>query len=513
MPQQRARSRISQFPKALLPLLLVFGGCSTYRVSPNVLLISLDTLRADHLSCYGYHRQTSPFLDETARRGVRFENFFVNTYATPQSHATILSGQYQEVHQVGYSKLRRRHRPAAQRSPKRRRGGGNRPPTRLPLKKTRPELPAFTTPNAALPADLLLLPQILSALGYYTIAVTEGGFMSGNLGFSRGFTEFFDESSGPEMGAAKLLALLRDSGDGSQPVFAMFHTYEIHAPFYPPEKYTSLFGEFESDLDLSGRRLGRLKNRASELADEDLAFMRAMYDAEIRYTDDVLRQLISELETMGFLENCLVVITSDHGEALGEHNHLLHGIASLYDEIIRVPLILFGNGVQEGRVDDRMASSVDIVPTIMSYVGLRAESSFPGTDLLALAETPEDEQVIFSQFGNRLYSIRSRAWKLIEDRESETVELFQLSRDPHETKNRAAEFPAVQTKLQTRLEQWKKDVRKQELSPSNTIFTEEQVKKLKSLGYLHPSDPSTTPTETGGGSDVDRVGDSKSPRQ
>ena len=236
------------------------------------------------------------------------------------------------------------------------------------------------------------------AEGRWKVGRPESNWKCG-LGFSRGFTEFFDDSTGPEVGAAKLLALLRDSWDGSRPVFAMFHTYEIHAPFYPPEKYASLFGAFESDLDLSGRHLTRLKNRASELTDEDLAFIRAMYDAEIRYTDDVLRQLISELETMGFLENCLVVITSDHGEALGEHNHLLHGVASLYDEIIRVPLILFGNGVQKGRVDDRMASSVDILPTILNYVGLRAESSFQGTDLLALAETPEDEQVIFSQIG------------------------------------------------------------------------------------------------------------------
>ena len=347
------RPSLHRFVRRLL-VVFVLGvtlGCQTESKRPNVLLISLDTLRADHLSCYGYHRQTSPFLDELASRGVLFKNAFVNTHGTPQSHATILSSQYQETHKVMFKFLRAGRRASA--------------------------VPANPVPNR-----IVLLQEILRGNGYVTLGVTDGGYMAENFGFARGFAEFRDDRDGVQAGTGKLISMVQRYAQDDQPIFALLHTYEIHMPYTPPERYRTIFGQFSSKFVPIYENVKPLKNDASALSKDDLEAMEGMYDGGIRFVDDTLRRMFSALAEIGFLDNYIVVITSDHGEEFGEHGGLEHS-PTLYDELLRVPLIIAGSGVPGGRVDERMASSIDIVPTILNHAGVEVDIPFEGMDLLA----------------------------------------------------------------------------------------------------------------------------------
>ena len=253
-------------------------SCGDRPSPPNILLISLDTLRADHLSSYGYSRETSPFLDELAGRGVRFENAFVNTHSTQPSHATLLSGQYQETHRVAFDVVN----------------------------KTK------DTWVNVIPQRIPLIQEILALNGYRTIAVTDGGYVAGNLGFQRGFEEYIEnEVRDVRKGAERFVELVRqDSGD-ERPVFAFFHTYQVHGPYNSPAKYDGLFGDEDQKLIPEGSVPGYINriitehvNDSSALTRQEIDLLVTMYDRSIRYTDDSLREMFRALEDIGFLEKC-----------------------------------------------------------------------------------------------------------------------------------------------------------------------------------------------------------------
>ena len=430
-----------------LLLVLLLGGCGgRVQERPNVLLISLDTLRADHLSGYGYGRKTSPFLDELADRGTRFSHAFVNTHGTAQSHATLLSSQYQETHRVMHDSERE---------------------------------VAWTN----LPQGLRMLQEILGQNGYLNLAVTEGGYMAGKVGFSRGFDEYVDDVKGIEEGTNRLTELLKARLEPDRPTFVFYHTYQVHAPYAPPDEYRNLFGEYPSEMKARNADIMPFKDRAAELCQADREFLVGMYDAEIRYTDDTLRSLFSELKDLGFLENALVIITSDHGEEFGEHGKLIHP-RSLYEELLHVPLIIVGPQVKPRAVDNRLASSIDVMPTILNYVGLKVEIPMAGTDLLAASEDSEAQQAVISQFGNSLYSVRSHEWKLIQDLKRQSVSLYHLPTDPDEKRDRADEFDSVRLRLEERLEEWKLEVPILKTSDAETSPSERELSRLRSLGYL-----------------------------
>ena len=437
---------------ALSISLLLMQGCQMRERAdsdwPHILLISLDALRADHLSGYGYHRPTSPFLDELAARGVRFSNAFVNTHGTPPSHTTLLTSLYQETHGVGF--------------------------------QSDPSQP----PDEAVPQGVVMLQELLYANGYQTVAVTDGGYMSAEYGFGRGFQDYFDEGYGIEKAARRLSEALRRRLSTKEPIFAFLHTYEIHSPYTPPEEYRTMFGRFESDLDLSNENLIPIQSSALEhLQPGDLEFLKARYDGGIRYTDDTLRKLFARLEELGFMENCLVIVTSDHGEEFGDHGGLLHR-EMLYEELLKVPLIIWGRGVDAGRVDERsLVSSIDVVPTVLARLDLKAKLPLAGIDLLS-PEDREKDRPVYSQYGQHRYSIRTRRWKLIETPAEDALELYDLRNDPQEKVNLAGSEEVRALNLRRRLHLWKKECPRLDLTRRPVRPTAELVERLKSLGYV-----------------------------
>lgn len=429
-----------------LLILLCVGGCQS-QSRPNILLISIDACRADHLSSYGYGRETTPFIDSLAERGIRFENAFVNTHGTPSSHTTILSSLYQQSHRVSYNKLK-------------------------------------GSAHHSIPDDVVLLQEILRKHGYLTLGVTGGGFMSGYLGFRRGFDYFDDTARGVESGTRKLVQLVRSHRGDERPMFALYHTYEVHSPYDPPEKFRQRFGKFDGSFETSSGTISKINRGVIQPSSEHLEFIRAMYDAGLAFTDHTLRTMFSQLDELGFFDNYLVLLTSDHGEELGERGRFGHHDL-LYDELLRTPLIITGTGVPQGSIDQRLASSIDITPTILAFAGIEVDSQFEGTNLLRPPQKTRSEQAVYSQYKGKRYSIRTHEWKLILNMRPISAELYALTTDPAEKRNVAGEFPERVAQLSSSIRRWRNA--RARLPAGRTVapqMTPEQRAQLNALGYL-----------------------------
>jgi len=416
---------------------------------PNVLLISLDACRADHLSCYGYSRLTSPFIDTLAEKGIRFENAFVNTHGTPSSHTTIFSSLYQESHSLGLFKP------------------GN-------------EMFFFKIPD-----NFPMLQEILREKGYVTLGVVGGEWFE-NIGLSRGFmeSEISDRVSAVESVAEKMGRLIKKYSNQGKPIFAFFHTFEIHSPYIPPDDYKTIFGDYTSNFIPKSNNLKKIVSESSKLSKVDLEFIKAMYDCEIRYTDDVLKNFFEELRQLNFFKNYIAVITSDHGEEFGDHGGLLHR-GLLYDELLHVPLIIVGNSVKKGVVDKSLVSSIDIMPTILANSGIKVDIPMEGRNLLSPASISKQNQMVFSQFSNLLYSVRTHEWKLIETMFTDKLELYNLKSDPRELVNLASKYPDLVDMYKNKLASWRSSrIKLEELNSQSVQYSKEALERLRSLGYI-----------------------------
>jgi arylsulfatase A-like enzyme len=435
----------------VIAAVLCFAACGRTQTDPgppNVLLISIDALRADHLSCYGHDRQTSPVLDELAARGTRFSKAFVNTHGTPPSHTTLLSSLYQESHRVG--------------------------------------IESTSTTGQSVPAGVTMVQEIFALEGWHTLAVTGGGFMSKEYGFSRGFDEYIDVARGIEQGTQLLVEYLQPLLADERPVFAFLHTYEVHSPYAPPKRFRKLFGKYSGSLEATSEALLEVHSTASvNLTREDFEYLEALYDGEIRYTDDVLGELLVSLDAIGFLDNAVIVLTADHGEEFGEHGGVLHG-GKLFDELLHVPLIISGAGIDRGIVDPNLVSLVDIAPTLLSMAGLEIPEVMEGRNIFDRPSSKQwRDQRIFAQYSNALYCVRTPRWKLIQRTANQRVRLFDLHRDPGERRDLSARHPDIAAGLLAELEGWRIRRPRGDLGGRRDVeLSEEQAEELRALGYV-----------------------------
>jgi arylsulfatase A-like enzyme len=436
----------------LLFLLAFTAGCrqrvgDSVAARPNVLLISIDALRADRLGIYGYEPPTSPFLDELARSGTVYERAFVATHGTTPSHTTMLSGFYQEAHGVGLERM------------------------------------AEGVVAAGIPDAVPLLQEQLRAAGYSTIGITDGGNIGRRFGFSRGFESFDDKGGGLARTVPLLLnelARARQAQPG-RPVFAFLHTYDVHSPYRPPPEARAALAIPESVVNAHTRFLLRNSRNPAAMGASRLAEVSALYDAEIRGVDRHLRGLFDALEAVDFLDHSLVLITSDHGEEFGEHGGLLHG-AKLYDELMRVPLLVVGERIPRGARGSRLISAVDLVPSILDHVGVARSSSLVGRPFLGPAAL-ERVAAVLAQYGRRLYAVRTERWKLIQD-DAGRFELYDLVADPGEESNVAPQYGAVRARLAGVIARFRESQARVAGTAPAVVLDAEETEKLRSLGYL-----------------------------
>lgn len=428
---------MSSFKKLIIFFLLLLSCNEKNNERANILLISLDDLRADSLGCYGYSRNTSPFIDYISTQGILYKNAFVATHGTFSSHSTILTGLYQGSLYCGKT------------------GIDYKVNERVPM-----------------------VQEYLKKAGYFTIGVTDGGLLSKAYGFQRGFEIYDDQGEGIEKGTEKVLNYLKENKD-NRPFFIFYHTYEIHSPYNPPEPYNNIFGEYRSNIKPTNAELLKYVHTAwKDLSEEDLKFLKARYDGTIRYTDDNLLKFFQKLQEFGFFKKYFLILTADHGEEFCEHGGLLHR-DYLYEELIHIPLIITGTGIPKGKKINHLASHIDILPTILKMAGIKKMDFHPGKDLFNIKK----RKFIFCQYENRRYAIRTEKYKFILNGDGK-LELYDLIRDPKEKENLSDKNLKICKKFKNELEKFKNSLPDFCSSKTRANLSKEDIEKLKSLGYI-----------------------------
>jgi arylsulfatase A-like enzyme len=430
---------------------------------PSLVLISIDTLRADRLGAYGYAPPTSPTLDaRLARHGTLFEDVYSQSPKTTPSHMTLFTSLYPSVHGI--------------------------------------ELwtEGSETGNRLNPA-VHTLAEVLKNAGFDTGAFTGGA----NLHRSRGFDDGFDayKHSGQLARAQAWLEARR-----GHRFFLFFHTYAVHDPYLPAPEWQTAFvhGGAPRLLEAVARlrkdgggweRAHRVFWESVTPSDaEDRRTLSALYDAAIRTMDErTLAPLLDRLDALGVADETLVVLTSDHGEAFGEHGVYLHD--DLYAGTLRVPLVLrFPGRVPAGRrVPDRVRL-IDVMPTVLELLGVPAPTGLQGRSLVpflrdgtaGLPAAPAVSEYSNSSIGRVFESIRAGDTAYIVDKGSE--QLFDLRRDPGEEQNLAASGPPTLSALRGELGRWREACRTlaDRFGPSGpgVAVDAETAARLKALGYL-----------------------------
>jgi len=346
--------------------------------APTVVLISIDTLRPDRLGCYGHQQPTSPNLDLFREDAVLFSTAISQAPSTLPSHATMLTSLLPEHHGAFFSR----------RSP--------------------------------LPGHLPKLATVLGAAGYRTAAFTGGGQIAPEFGLDRGFEVYGVNQGGPDFAEAVRSGLEWLGRDAGRPAFLFLHTYQVHHPYTPDADLLPIFDDgYAGPLpgEISKELLNSINRGELVIDDRDLGHIEAAYDAEIRSVDQAFGELLSGLEALGLAENTLVVFTSDHGEEFGEHGVVGWHSHTLYDELLRVPLVIrFPDGLAAGQTVEAQVRLLDIAPTIASVVGIDAPRTFEGVDLQRVIEGLPTPLPALSQLdlpiGERVISMRTLNWKL-----------------------------------------------------------------------------------------------------
>ena len=449
----------------LLLALTALPGCVRPGERPappkGIVLVTIDTLRSDRLGCYGYTRDTSPFIDSLARKGVLFTDAYSSSSWTVPSMASIFTGLYPSSHGVRHGVVE----------------GGN------------------VLHQEALSEDLPSLPAALQRAGYTTFGISSNLHMTRKTGFARGFDHFsaLGFATGDEVNEAALAMV--DRIDAAQRWFLWVHYFDPHDPylFRAPwaETYcsTPAICRKISDDSVKMKRL-RVMRRTNRRGPYFVSALRDLYDSEINYCDARLRELFQRLPGIA---DCLVIVTADHGEEFEEHGGLGHG-TTLYDELVRVPLILRPPGGRaEPIVHERPASLVDILPTLLDAAGLSPPAGSEGRSLLARGSGPAGPGCaptapkVFMELDRKFLgsAVRSDGWKLIDvERPMAGTALYDLAADPGETANLAGVEVKATARLHRALETWRRRPVPAVTPATAAPLSEEELESLQSMGYI-----------------------------
>jgi arylsulfatase len=384
---------------------------------PDIILISIDTLRADHLQSYGHHRKTSPWFDQLAADGTRFAFARSSSPWTLPSHTTMLSGQLPKTHMVVEDKH-------------------------------------------VLPESTPVLPELLQEAGYKTAGFVATLYVSRMFNFDRGFDRFsdFDIDSEKQNLRGEVLAenvvdeALRWWGEqpAGQPVFLFLHSYDVHYEYDPPGDYGTLFDRAPESSDRKYKNYHHFKKH--KVSEEQFEHQRAQYDESIRYVDDQFKRLADAAKAAG--RDVRFVITADHGEEFGERGSWGHA-HTLYAEQLHVPLIISGPGIPKGIVNGAVGTQ-DVAPTIAGWVdGTPDFGVLDGIDLAGMMAGAESPRRGFSAETTRFKTNRLAYYadglRLEWDLKGNKAELFDPHADPKEANDLAASRPDDVLKLQKAL--------------------------------------------------------------
>lgn len=377
---------------------------------PNIILISIDTLRADHIGGYGYERDTTPTLDKLMERGTSFSSAIAPSPWTLPSHASLFTSLYPHTHGVIDNFL-------------------------------------------ALSEDVPTLGPILKRKGYKVAGFTASPNLDARHGYIRGFDAYACEEVRAPVICDRALRWLDLFPE--EKFFLFLHFYDVHTDYEPLPQYLSKFEtSYEGSLDGKVGTLYRVRRGEISVSEADVRHLINLYDAEIRQLDAALEMFFDTLEKKGMFSNTIVVITSDHGEEFLEHGGVLHGV-TLYDELLRIPLIIAGPGIPAGRIREEQVQLIDVMPTILDLCDAGAPASLEGKSLvpLILGEDAEWTEIAFAEADHKNVkhdikrAVRTDRYKLYYDRHTKEEELYDLALDPGEQRNVIQSRPEVARSL------------------------------------------------------------------
>jgi arylsulfatase A-like enzyme len=464
----RVSSDRREFRKRLFALVLAVSavaGCEpreTGMVSrPNILLLTIDTLRADHLGAYGYDRSTSPNLDAFAKESVLFENAFSVSSWTLPAHASLLTGLFPAEHGV-------------------------------------------VTDISALPVSSETLAEIMSGNGYETFAAVSHVYLTERYGFEQGFDRFDDRlsaASAHKPVAAGIVDRTIDwlaGRESERPFFAWLHIFDPHWDYAPPSPYDKMFdphydGSMKGDFHSLSSYFKAAKgyDTPPHFPERDFEHVVALYDGEIAYVDAEVGRLFEHLKSRGVWDETMIAVVSDHGEEFMEHGSLEGHQWTLYDEVVRVPLMLrIPGGRFSGEVVRTPVSTVGLAGTVLDYAGI--PQSRPRRSLAAVIESSGGDRPpvpplladLTIRREKRLTAIRDGDFKLLRGAEGE-VELYRVSVDPGETSDLSAERPVDVERLSKRLDEVLESLAPlPDAGREREVLDPAAIHRLRATGYM-----------------------------
>jgi arylsulfatase A-like enzyme len=435
----------------------VIHDLDAYGRAKGIVLVSIDTLRRDHVGAYGYAPPTTPRLDALAREGLIADDAVSVSSWTLPSHVSMLTSVDPAIH--GGTDMRHGF------------GGG---------------VPA--------------LPALLKSAGFATQAVTSHLYVSSVYGLDHGFDrlDFHQDRRATDV-ANRAIDLVDRFGD--RPFFLFLHFYDPHWHYDPPEAVRALFGKPYAGA-ITGLWGDFSKRTPASVSRADLDHLLALYDGEIRYTDDEVGRVLDHLSARGALANTLVLVTSDHGEEFLEHGSWEHQ-KTLYEEVVRIPLIARGPGISARR-ETAPVTLLDVAPTILAWAGVAAPASFQGRSLLAPVSGDREAygETDHTVDGSHKLFLRAgaRRWKAILslDPSGGSVrgeEWYDLAADPSEKASARPPAAASDAIRARALARWKRGRGTSASSARPVCLTAEQKERLRALGYVHSSGDAACPAE------------------
>jgi arylsulfatase A-like enzyme len=442
----------ARFAIVVLGLAHLLGACGGGRDRPRrVVLVSIDTLRADHLGAYGYERPTSPGLDALALEGTLFEDAMSASPWTLPSHATLLTGLYPNRH-------------------------------------------GLTSHEHYLASTTETLAQRFARAGFRTAAVVNSHNLSPDFGLDRGFEQYryVEEEAGQREPSTAITDQAMDwlTAAGEARLFLFLHYYDVHSDYASrPELEEAFLRPYDGAADGTTAQLIAHREGQGGLSASDAPNLIDRYDAGIRQMDDELGRLLTFLRDEGLMEETLLVVTSDHGEEFFEHGGVLHG-QTQFQEVLHVPLLLCGPGIPKHRRVKSPVSLVDVTPTLLDAAGISQPPGLDGIPLEPLwgeSEAKSGDRYLFSEADHNnveddiTRAVRYEGFKLHYNRLSREYHLFDLGADPGERVDVAAQQDEVVAALSQKLETFL--ARGGAEAPVRRL-SDEELEKLRSLGYL-----------------------------